>query len=208
MWISFGELVLAHHILESVISQRSAGSLLWRKIFRSQDVNAQYGVATWMPLFPDILCRQSQEITEIDRQTGRQIDIVYACTYVGLHPTGLQAQLQARRKKLESVTEVSVVQWMGELTRLKQGPRVTPHCLWQTMGRTWWQSSLLKERGDYGLQGINIRWLIIYRGNQQRGIPFTTPLMNNNHQLGLGQVVGKSVMCRVQVRQTAREHLQ
>ena len=142
---------------------------------------------------------------QTDRQTGRWILCI---TYVGLHPTGLQAQLQARRKKLESVTEVSVVQWMGELTRLKQGPRVTPHCLWQTMGRTWWQSSLLKERGDYGLQGINIRWLIIYRGNQQRGIPFTTPLMNNNHQLGLGQVVGKSVMCRVQVRQTAREHLQ
>ena len=54
---------------------------------------------------------------------------------IGLHPVGLQclcsAQLLDQRKSLESPTETSLAQWMGELACLKQGPRVTPqHVQW------------------------------------------------------------------------------
>ena len=48
------------------------------------------------------------------------------------------AQLQDRRASPESARETSMVQWLGELTRLKQGPGATPHGGLQTAGRTRW----------------------------------------------------------------------
>ena len=56
--------------------------------------------------------------------------------HVGLYPTGQQALCFPSFKSLESATDTSKVQWMGELTHLKQGPGATPHCAavgWQDM---------------------------------------------------------------------------
>ena len=53
--------------------------------------------------------------------------------HVGLHPTGLQVLCLASFKTEESATETSMVQWMGDLKCLKQGPRATPHLVWQDM---------------------------------------------------------------------------
>ena len=62
------------------------------------------------------------------------------------------AQLLDQRKSLESGKETSLVQWMEEFTRLKQGPRVTLSCVWQKAGRMWRQALLLGEEVGYQSQ--------------------------------------------------------
>ena len=45
---------------------------------------------------------------KLQREKERKV-WMYVCEYVGLHPIGLQAQLQDQRKRLESATEISMV---------------------------------------------------------------------------------------------------
>ena len=67
-----------------------------------------------------------------------------------MDPAGLKgpllAQLQDQRKSLESVTENCGLK--AELTFLKQEPGATPHRQRQTVGRTWWLSSLHVVMGE------------------------------------------------------------
>lgn len=81
---------------------------------------------------------------------------------VGLDPAGLQgpvlAQLQEKRKSLESATENNGLK--GELRFLKQGPGATPHHQRQTVGRTWWAVFLpcsgRREATGYGGSGCQV----------------------------------------------------
>lgn len=76
------------------------------------------------------------------------------------------AQIQDPRKSPESVTETSVVYWMGNLTCLKQSPEVIPRNLLQKAGRTWWESLLLGRRGDCQLEGkLMPGWLFGHQGD-------------------------------------------
>ena len=77
---------------------------------------------------------------------------------------------------------------MGELTRLKQGPRATPHHIWQMAGTTRLLSFLL---------GLGVgRWPVVGRiditlSHQLPGKPVEghaphCPFDKNNHSLGSG----------------------
>ena len=69
---------------------------------------------------------------------------------VGLHPRhlqGLHLPSFKIRESLESATGTWVAYRKGELVSLKQGSGATPHCVWQTSGRSW-QWSLLLGAGE------------------------------------------------------------
>ena len=90
-------------------------------------------------------------------------------------------------------------QWFngwGDLTCLKQGPGATPHQVQQTVGKTWWQSSLLGGKGRLPVIGeLRSAGLTSYQRNQQRGMPLTAPLMRTITSWGLGRVLRRSVVC-------------
>lgn len=53
-----------------------------------------------------------------------------------------------------------MVSWMGELTRVKQGPGVTLHCVQQMADKAehGGRLCLQLEGGGYLLGGIDVRW--------------------------------------------------
>ena len=126
---------------------------------------------------------------------------------VRLHPAGLQGlRLPSFKTEQRAWSQQQRHQWFngwGDLTRLKQGPGATPHCVWLRADRTWWQSSPPKERGELPFIGeLTAGGLISYQGNQQRGTPLTTPSIRIITSWGLGQVRRKvSQVCKIQVNQ-------
>ena len=54
---------------------------------------------------------------------------------------------QERRKSSETVTDTSVVYWVGYFTHWKKkNPGETAHCGWQRAGKTWQPSALRGRR--------------------------------------------------------------
>ena len=71
-------------------------------------------------------------------------DIYKACTCPSLRP-----------KKEPAVCNRNMDGLMkGDLTSLKQGSGATPHCVWQTAGRSWQWSLLLGEGEIDSYRGI------------------------------------------------------
>ena len=87
---------------------------------------------------------------------------------------------------------------MGELTGLKPGPGETPQCVqWALL----WGEGRLPIIGEWTSDGLTS-----YQGNQERGMPITTPLMRTSTGWGLGQVCRKvSLVSGVWVKQALVE---
>ena len=73
---------------------------------------------------------------------------------------------------------------MGELTHLKQGPGVTPHCVLQTVVRIWWQSPGKGRLPVIG--GIDVRLAHQLPGKPAEGHTPHPNFDKNNHSLGPG----------------------
>ena len=78
--------------------------------------------------------------------------------------------------------------------------------LWESEGKTWQQASLSGEGRLPVIGELTSGGLISYQGNQERGMPLTTPLMRNSTGWGLGQVCRKvSLVSGVWVKQALVE---
>ena len=120
------------------------------------------------------------------------------CTLQAYSPA--LSQLQDRRRSPESATQTSVAQWMGELTRLKQGPRVTAHSVPQKVGRTWHRScSWGGEGGIASHWGNYIRLAYQLAGKLGEGHAPQCPFDKNNHLLGSGASKKEGQSCEQDV---------
>lgn len=77
-----------------------------------------------------------------------------------------------------------MVKWMEEFTHLKQGPRMTHHCVQWTVGKTWQQSLLPGGSGDCQLSGkLDIRLVHMLPGKLAEEHAPQCFFDKNNHYL-------------------------